>query len=259
MPDTPSMRKAIRKVEPVRIFEQAVGQIRDLILSGELPVGEKLPTEMELSKLLSVGRSSVREALRVLESEGLVEVRRGSGTFVISNHPLNNQNIDLAQWLRMREDTLEQVLEVRECIEGLSAGLAAKRATPEQVQKIIEISQEIQDKLSKLDESAANQKEVFEELSRLDVAFHLQISQSAGNDITNEIIQHIVPAFQQSNKAVLYLYRKALMMDNEHRQIALAIQSHDRSAAESAMRHHIQRVRQDILQAIQKPKEILKD
>ncbi len=245
-------RKVIQKVEPVRIFEQAVDQIRDLILKGELAVGEKLPTEMELSKLLNVGRSSVREALRVLEAEGLVEVRRGSGTYVTSNRPMNNHSIDLRQWLKLREDTLEQVLEVRESIEGLTAGLAAERATPEHILKIGEFTDLISQKISQMDENGGNHDEFFDELSRLDVAFHLQISQAAGNDIAAEIINHIIPTFQESNRAVIYLYRKALLMDSEHREICNAIQAHDSLGAEAAMRHHIQRVRQDILQAIKK-------
>lgn len=252
MQDNPLSRKSIQKVEPVRIFEQAVDQIRDLILSGQLEIGEKLPTEMELSKLLNVGRSSVREALRVLEAEGLVEVRRGSGTYVTNNRPFNSHSVDLRQWLKLREESLEQVLEVRESIEGLTAGMAAERATPDQVQKILEISQAISEQLREIDENSANQAEFFQELSQLDVNFHLQISQASGNDIANEIINHIIPAFQESNRAVIYLYRKALLMDKEHREIALAIQARDRQAAEAAMRHHIQRVRQDILQAITK-------
>lgn len=250
MPEHKLPRKAIQKLEPVRIFEQAVDQIRDLILSGELEVGQKLPTEMELSKLLNVGRSSVREALRVLEAEGLVEVRRGSGTYVTSNQPLNNHTIDLREWLKLREETLEQVLEVRESIEGLAAGLAAERATPEQIQQIWEISLSFSDKLKHIDEHTAIQTSVFNELSQLDAAFHLQISQASGNDIANEIISHIIPAFQESNKAVLYLYRTALLAKEEHKQIAMSIQTRNSQAAEAAMRHHIQRVRQDILQAI---------
>lgn len=252
MPDNQIPQNTIRRVEPVRIFEQAVDQIRNLILNGDLAIGEKLPTEMELSKLLNVGRSSVREALRVLEAEGLVEVRRGSGTYVTSNRPINHNSIDLRQWLKLQEDTLEQVLEVRESIEGLCAGLAALRASPEEVQNILDIVQTISEKLKHIDESAANQSAFFDELSRLDVAFHLQISQTSGNDIANEIINHIIPAFQESNRAVLYLYRKALLMESEHQQIAQAIQARNHLAAETAMRHHIQRVRHDILKVIKK-------
>ncbi len=84
---------------------------------------------MELSKLLDVGRSSVREALRVLEAEGLIEVRRGSGAYVCLSPPFNNHTGELAQWLHNREQTLEQVLEVRESIEGLTAALAAGHAS----------------------------------------------------------------------------------------------------------------------------------
>jgi GntR family transcriptional repressor for pyruvate dehydrogenase complex len=252
MLDKQTSRRTIQKVEPVRIFEQAVDQIRNLILSGELEIGEKLPTEMELSRLLNVGRSSVREALRVLEAEGLVEVRRGSGTYVTRNQPITSRAMDLKQWLKLREETLEQVLEVRESIEGLTAGLAAQHSTPEQIEVIEDILKSTSQNLRKMDENGDNHEEYYDELSRLDSAFHLQISQASGNDIANEIINHIIPSFQESNRAVIYLYRKALLMESEHREILEAIRAQDRRAAEISMRRHIQRVRQDILGVIQK-------
>ena len=115
---------------------------------------------MELSKLLNVGRSSVREALRVLEAEGLIEVRRGSGTYVTRNQALANRAMDLKQWLKLREETLEQVLEVRESIEGLTAGLAAQYSTPEQIEKIQEILDAISQNLRQMDENGDNHEDL---------------------------------------------------------------------------------------------------
>jgi len=71
-----------RQARPVRLFEQAVDQIKKLIISGHLRPGDKLPSENELSHLLNVSRSSVREALRALESNGLIQVKSGAGAYV---------------------------------------------------------------------------------------------------------------------------------------------------------------------------------
>lgn len=241
--------QSIQKVEPVRILEQAVDQIRNLIRSGELEPGEKLPTEMELGRLLDVGRSSVREALRVLEAEGLVEVRRGSGTYVSTAQKLSNHNGELAQWLHNREQTLEQVLEVRESIEGLTAALAASRASKEQLEKMSALVSEFNQKIKDINEDTSFSENLFDELARLDAAFHLEISNASGNDIAAEIINHILPAFNQSNKTVIYLYRKALLADKEHLRILQAIQAGDKDLAEKTMRQHIQRVRKDVTDA----------
>ena len=71
-----------KRMRPMRLFEQAVEQIRTLIAGGQLKPGDKLPSENQLSKMLEVSRSSVREALRALESKGIITVKSGSGAFV---------------------------------------------------------------------------------------------------------------------------------------------------------------------------------
>lgn len=234
----------LQKVFAVRIFEQAVEQIRSLIEGGELAAGEKLPNEQELSRQLNVSRSSVREALRVLEAEGLVEVRRGSGTYVTLRPNLAQRRSELAHWLEQREETLEQVLQVRESIEGLAASLAAARVTPSALAELRAI----------VDEQAAlapcladGSEDVLDALARLDAAFHLAISSASGNDIAHEIITHILPAFNESNKAVLYLGCRADQMETEHAEILAALESGDAAAAERAMRMHILQVKKEIL------------
>ena len=130
------MKKPLfRKLAPVRIFEQVVNQIRDMILNGVFHPGDKLPSEQELERQFSVSRSSIREALRVLEYDGFVEVRRGSGTFVADYAERRNGRIEVARWLEKREDTLQEVLQVREYLEGLNASLAASKADKEKIAK----------------------------------------------------------------------------------------------------------------------------
>jgi GntR family transcriptional repressor for pyruvate dehydrogenase complex len=234
----------LSKVLPVRIFEQAVEQIRDLIASGAIVPGEKLPTEQDLGRQFNVSRSSVREALRVLEAEGLVEVKRGLGTFVCQKPAARATPNDLSHWLELRGETLEQVLQVREAVEGLTAALAAVHASAAQLDEIRAIVMQQERMIAKI---SADGEEQAEELSRLDVAFHLAIGAASGNDIANEIISHIIPAFQWSNRAVLYLCKRAQKMDKEHNDVLSALEARDPAAAETAMRNHISRVRVDTL------------
>jgi GntR family transcriptional regulator, transcriptional repressor for pyruvate dehydrogenase complex len=234
----------LQKLAPVRIFEQAVEQIRGLISSGALEVGEKLPTEAELSRQFGVSRSSVREALRVLEAEGSIEIRRGSGAFISARLAQRSQRGDLLVWLEKREETLEQVLEVRESIEALTASLAARMATPEALAEIRVIVE---------DQTVLNQRLNGEEdsdidaLARLDILFHLAVSSASGNDIAHEIISHILPAFNESNKAVLFLGHRSKKMESEHRQILSALEAHNVKLAAEAMTAHIRQVRKEIL------------
>jgi DNA-binding FadR family transcriptional regulator len=249
--DPPAANPAkLQKVAGVRIFEQAVEQIRSLIAAGTLRVGEKLPNELELSRQLNVSRSSVREALRVLEAEGLVEVHRGSGTFVAAP-PSNLGRADVARWLEQREETLAQVLQVRASIEGLTATLAAVNVTSDELAglRLIVAEQSVLAEQAARAEAAGGvaDEAVLARLAALDADFHLVIGSASGNDIAHEIIAHIIPAFNTSNQAVLYLGRRARRMEAEHRLILAALERHDSYDAETAMRAHITEVARLIL------------
>jgi GntR family transcriptional repressor for pyruvate dehydrogenase complex len=232
----------LSKVEPVRVFEQAVVQLRRLIVEGTLAQGDRLPTEQVLGARLGVGRSSIREALRVLEAEGLIEVRRGAGTFVASPSLWRGARGESARWLGQRKESLEQLLQVREHIEALTSSLAASAASPE---LIGELRQNLEAQAAMgpdLDETQS-----IDRMAKLDLEFHLAISRGSGNDIAHEIVSHVLPAFYEGNEAVLYVAGRLERLLAEHRDILAAIEASDAQLSESRMRQHISRVRFDIL------------
>lgn len=232
----------LRKLSPVRIFEQIVDQIRGLIFAGEFVPGDKLPPEQELEKQLNVSRSSIREALRVLEFEGLVEVRRGSGTFVAPYSHLKKGRIEVAKWLDRREGTLVQFLQVREVLEGLAAYLAASNMTESVLGELISIMDQASEVVRKNNSEGVD----FDELASLDSQFHLLISRTGGNDIANELISYVIPAFQASNKAVIYISDSLDNLVRDHKAILDALKERHPERAEKAMRSHIARVRNEI-------------
>jgi GntR family transcriptional repressor for pyruvate dehydrogenase complex len=234
--------RMLRKVERVRVFDQAVEQLRGAILSGQYQPSSRLPTEQELCELLDVSRSSIREALRVLEAEGLIEVRRGSGAFVteVLNHLATRGEI--LGWLAKREESMIQILEVREGIEWLTASLAAERRTDGFVKGLQGIVDAQRAQAKNNDEGEEN----IIALADLDVQFHIAISEASGNDIAHEIVGHILPAFSEANRAVLWAGKNTALSINEHQAIVDAIALGDRTKAEDAMRSHISRVRQEI-------------
>ncbi len=237
-----SNQKELQQVSTVRIFEQAVVQMRGMIEDGTWAHGQKLPTELELSQYLNVSRSSVREALRVLEAEGLVETKRGSGTFVSNTPDKHRMRSEIARWLEQREESLEQVLQVRASVEGLAASLAALNATDLQISEIRNIYEEQLRTINQI----SDEDDKIQQLARLDAAFHISISVASGNDIAHEIISHIIPAFIEGNKAMLYLSTRYPLLTDEHSKILIALESHQPEIAEKAMRKHIHRVLSDM-------------
>ncbi|MFV9675556.1 MAG: FadR/GntR family transcriptional regulator [Anaerolineales bacterium] len=231
----------LKKVKRVRVFDQAVEQLRAAILDGQYLPSSRLPTEQELCDVMDVSRSTIREALRVLETEGLIEVRRGSGAYVTEQ--LNNLATrgEILGWLAQREESMSQILEVREAIEWLTASLAAKSHTQDLGEKL----QGIIDKQWAESNITEGEPDMVA-LANLDVQFHITISEASGNDIAREIVAHILPAFLEANRAVLWVGKSIEISIREHQTIVDAITAGDRNAAEKAMRTHITRVRSDI-------------
>ncbi len=106
--------------------QETIAQLRDRILGGEWPVGSRIPTEPRLVADLGVGRNTVREAVRALAHAGVLEIRQGSGTYVVSVDELAPV---VAR--RLTDDRMAEVVEVRRALEVEAARLAALRRTTE--------------------------------------------------------------------------------------------------------------------------------
>jgi GntR family transcriptional regulator, transcriptional repressor for pyruvate dehydrogenase complex len=122
------------KFKPIkrrRLSEIAVEQIRDFILSNGMKAGDKLPSENEMVIQLGVSRVSVREAIRILEISGILEVRHGRGVFV--KELTGDIFVPLGQWVSMKKQTLQQHFETRLILEPGIAALAANYASAEDI------------------------------------------------------------------------------------------------------------------------------
>ena len=127
------MQERIHSVRRHRLYEEIVQQFHALIRQGMLKHGDRLPSERELSEQFKVSRSSVREAIRSLELQGLVVSKRGSGTFI--NTEDLEATLDLvAANLNVGEAALQDVFEMRHLMEPHIAALAAQRATLDEVE-----------------------------------------------------------------------------------------------------------------------------
>lgn len=184
------------EVRPIRSFEDIVAQIQQAISSGRLKHGDRLPNERDLGTMFRVSRATLREALRVLEGSGVVEVRRGAsgGTFV--TEPNADQAARAIEALiRFRGATAEDLSEFRGSFEGETAYWAAKRATPEQAARLLELA----DGYARAAQAPGTP---WSELVGLDVAFHEQVARASQNQIRVAILLAIYGALHDASLVI---------------------------------------------------------
>lgn len=220
-----------------RLGDQLYGQILEQIVDGTLKEGQKLPSENRICQAFQVSRPTVREALMRLHADGLVTTRQGSGTFVQkrpSGHLTRLANsADIAGMLRC--------LEVRIALEGQAAALAAQRRTPEGAARIAEALGHLQ---------VAFQGATIP--ARADYAFHRAVAAASGNALFGDVLEMLHDTIQSTMGVALGITRegsaeRARRVVEEHESIAEAIMRGDAEAADLAMRYHLHRSRQRVI------------
>src|SRR5499427_6606065 len=166
----------LRAIKKTRIHEEVVSQIHELIREGRFKAGDQLPSERELAETFRVSRTSVREALRALETQGLIVSRTGMGNFV-ADLPVESLVAPLAKLLIEEKSALADIFELRKLIEPHIAVLAAERATKKDIERMEEI-------LEKQVE-AVNRGESGVEA---DAELHFAISQATQNQALEKLV-----------------------------------------------------------------------
>jgi GntR family transcriptional regulator, transcriptional repressor for pyruvate dehydrogenase complex len=218
-------------IKPKKISTQIAEQIRESILNGEFSPGEKLPPERELTEIFGVSRPSVREALNILASSGLVMSYQGGGTVVQSLIDADQDNA-LSELIRTQRERALEVIEVRKGMEALTAYYAATRATSEDVLRMEDI-------LNQMDVQLKNKKP----LEELDARLHLQIARATHNIIWLHLMQALFDAMKDFQRGVwrnVYsLGDDTRLLFDHHRRIVTAIGEKDAAAAREAMAEHL--------------------
>jgi GntR family transcriptional repressor for pyruvate dehydrogenase complex len=131
------MQEKFKSIKSTPISKQVAEQIKNLILEGNLAIGEKLPSERELSKMIGIGRLSLREGLRILESAGILETKYGvrSGTYV-SQVGLENITEKFLDFLKLSNTTIDQLTEARLEISLINLKYFIERATEEDLRAL---------------------------------------------------------------------------------------------------------------------------
>ncbi len=207
--------------------QEVAERLRRDLAEGIFKPGEKLPPERELMSRYSVGRNTVREAVRGLVALGMLEVKAGSGTTVsrVDGRTALARTMDERP---MDESALEDLVEFRLLLEGQAAQLAAERATSEDLDRIRE-------RLAAYQNAVRRYEAVYEH----DVAFHRAVSEATHNRLFLDVIDTSSQLFQKAMRAADHAPEDILKAAEEHAMIAHHVLMGDAEAAGRAMRAHI--------------------
>jgi len=222
--------KSLKEVSLEKPVDVIIRQIKELLVSGRLKPGDKLPPERKLSEQFAVGRTHVREALRKLEFYGILQTRPQSGTFVASIGVSALKSL-IADVLKIDSPSFLSLVETRVLLEEATIKLACQRRTKEDI-KQLEASLN-----AYLEKAEAGIKAVDE-----DLLFHLTVAEASKNKVLKSLLLIIIPDII-SNYSVFKVCDtvsgKAL---NEHKQIFASIKEGDAEKGAAVMKKHLKGV-----------------
>lgn len=229
----------MKTIQRVPVVQQVVNNLKSFILSGDIKVGDKLPAENDLCKELSVGRSTIREAFRILQANGYVEIKPGRGAFVARTEELELGEI--IEWFVQNEVELKDCIEVRSAIEPLSIKLSIARCTDEDIAQIEKTHLKFLKAVEEKDSIA---------IAKYDEQFHNLIIEKSRNKLLISINRKVSECIHSFRGKTFYVHQNAENAVEPHTNIMNAIKSRDVEAGELFMRKHIQRILEDLDQML---------
>ena len=222
----------------VPVVSQVEEKIRELIESKKYTEGMKLPTENELCQSMKVGRGTVREALRLLQAKGLVEIKPGRGAFVAEDKTVDTNPV---VWLVQNERELRNAIEVRNALEPCAARKMAETASEASMNQLKKIHSDF---LSAVKNGNS------EQIAALDEQFHGLIVKESGNQLLHEINVHVLQGMHTFRNKTFTVPENVRNAVEPHTRILNAITGRDGNAAEREMRKHLKMVDEDLSSSI---------
>lgn len=225
----PATFQSIENVKGTSTAEEVASRLRDMIHSGELSAGDKLPPERDLAKILGVSRPTLRAGIRSLSAVGILFSKQGAGTFVAARD--ESPTLDSSP-LRMLSAlhgfTSDEMFEARLALEMSIAGLAAKRVTSEQMTTLAE---EIAGMYASLGEP--------EQYLVHDMRFHQIVAAASGNRILTSLMNMVATILFEYRSKTVKRATDLKESAEQHHNIYRALRDHDPEAAEQAMHDHL--------------------
>jgi len=231
--------------EPVKnekIYKMAVRQVISLIENGKLAPGEKLPPERELARILSVSRTSVRQAITVMEEMGFLETRHGEGTFVVTDREDQEIAQTFAQHLVNLQLTPLELLETRLVVECPVARCCAERASDDDIKQIE----------SFLEHNRMERGEAVG-LEKMNNDFHLAIARATGNRGLYSLVEGVysmmsINLWPKLKDVVADKKDRSVLHLKQHVQIFEAIKARDPELTENLVRNHLKTIEHEFIE-----------
>lgn len=221
-------------IQSERLYEGIVSQIEQRIETGELKVGDQLPSERELAEQFEVSRTVVREAVKALRQKGLLEIRPGRGTFITNG---TSDTIRNSLGMLMKIGATKgwgNLVEVREILEPEIAALAATRITDEYISAM-------QEAVNIMD-TALDNVDVFVEA---DLDFHLALAEGTQNPVIPILMDSIIDLLREQRKRTGLTKGGLQRGQIHHKKILAAVTGRDPQSARQAMQDHMKQVQKD--------------
>ena len=219
-----------------RLYRGVAEQMLTMIRSGAYPPGGRLPPERELAERFSVSRPTVREAIIALEARGFIQIKSGSGIYVLPQSERPNVGAS-------REGSAFELTEARAILEGEAAALAARMITPQQLTALKQA-------LTELEAEYQNGEPLSE---RADEDFHQIIADATHNPLIVEMVEDLWRT-RNNTPSIRHAYQENCKTDSmarykEHEAIFMAIRAGDAAAARQAMHHHFETILSTLISA----------
>lgn len=219
------MSSALELYNGKPLAEQVADYILNYIIDNNLEIGAKIPNEFELGKMINVSRSTIREAIKILVSRQILEIRRGAGTFVSARQGITDDPLGLT-FVKDKTKLAFDLIDVRLMLEPEIAMLAAKNASPEQIGEM-----RLQcDKVESLINADINHMEE-------DIRLHTLIAGCSGNGV----VEKLIPVINSSISVSVDVTNRKLRQETieTHREIVDCIAARDAEGAKYAMYMHL--------------------
>lgn len=225
----------MKEIARVPIVQQVVNNMREYIVSGQIDVGQKLPTEKEWCEKMGVGRGTVRESFRILEAKGLIEIKPGRGAFVASAKELEKE--DIVEWFVKNEMELKDYIEVRRAVEPLVAGLVAVNGLDEELEQL--------EKIHKRFVKAVREND-FLGMARYDEKLHRYMVECTKNKMLIFINRKIDECIWEFRLKTFQVPGNSQNAIKAHGNILKALKDRDPEVAELYAKRHIELVNVDM-------------
>ncbi|MEW9078495.1 FadR/GntR family transcriptional regulator [Terrisporobacter glycolicus] len=223
-----------------KVYEEVIEQIQKNIIEGELKKGDRLPSERELSELMNISRTSIREALRVLESMGVVESVHGEGNFICSNTDKSLLQ-PLSMMFKLNNGKYKDIFELRKVLEVENARLAAIRATVMDCRELISIIEEMEE-----ESTGSNRNEI---LVELDKRFHNKVASMSKNCLIESLFNTASMLFERfiedARSEIIQNDMADKFLLSQHHAICNGIIKKDEKEALKAMEAHMKYVEEN--------------